>query len=407
MSEDKVDVIHAVTAPISLVLLRGQMEYLKLVGFRVAALCSPNGQVEMARTPGSIPILTVAMEREVSPLRDLISLIRVCRLLRRVRPTICNAGTPKAGLLVTVAGWLTRVPCRIYTLRGLRLETATGLKRKILSLTERITCACANRVICVSPSLRKRALELKLVGAEKAVVLGSGSSNGVDLSRFMPTPEKLLVAVGIRQQHGIKPTVPVIGYIGRLTRDKGISELLAAFQIVRERFPDVVLMLIGDYEAGDPVSQETRQAIANSQEIVQVKFVPDAAPYYLVMDVLALPTYREGFPNTVLEAQAAERPVVTTDATGAIDSIVPNVTGLIVPTADAKALADALTALLSDPGRAREMGTAGRERVCRQFGQEQVWKSLVDLYCELLRERRLPVPAALLSHAAPICSDTR
>lgn len=407
MSEDKVDVIHAVTASISLVLMRGQMEYLKKMGFRVAAVCSPDGQVDGARAPESIPVLTVAMEREVSLLRDLISLLGICRLLRRVRPTICNAGTPKAGLLVSVAGWLTRVPCRIYTLRGLRLETATGLKRKILSLTERITCACANCVICVSPSLRKRALELKLVRREKAVVLGSGSSNGVDPARFAPTPERLSLAAKIRQQHGIASTVPVIGYVGRLTRDKGISELLAAFRMVRESIPDVVLMLIGDYEAGDPVSQETREAIENSQEIVQVEFVPDTAPYYLVMDVLALPTYREGFPNTVLEAQAAGRPVVTTDATGAIDSIVPNLTGLFVPVGDIKTLADALTALLSDQKRAREMGDAGRERVYRQFSQEILWKSLADLYCELLRERGLPIPSTFFAEAAPVCTDTQ
>jgi glycosyltransferase involved in cell wall biosynthesis len=390
-----------------LVLMRGQLEYLKKMGFRVAALCSPDGQVEGACGPKSIPILTIPMEREVSLLRDLVSLLQICRLLRRVRPTICNAGTPKAGLLVGVAGWLARVPCRIYTLRGLRLETATGLKRNVLSFTERITCASANRVICVSPSLRRRALELKLVRPEKALVLASGSSNGVDPSRFAPTAERLSHAAEIRQQHGIAPTLQVIGYVGRITRDKGISELLAAFRMLRERLHNVVLMLIGGYEPGDPVSPEIRAAIETSEDIVRLEFVPDTAPYYLVMDVLALPTHREGFPNAVLEAQAAGRPVVATDATGAIDSIVPNVTGLLVQVGDVRALADALTTLLSDQERAREMGSAGRERVCQQFRQEIVWKSLADLYCELLRERGLPIPAVFLSEAAPICSDTQ
>ena len=232
MTEEKVDVIHAVTTSISLVLMRGQLEYLKNAGFRVAAVCSPSGEIRDTSPLQSIPVLDVPMEREVAPIRDLISLVRVCRLLRRIRPVICNAGTPKAGLLVGVAGWLTRVPCRIYTLRGLRLETATGLKRMVLSLTERITCACADRVICVSPSLRQRALDLKLVRPAKAIVLASGSSNGVDPARFEPNPERLSLAAKLRRAHGIAPTAQVIGFVGRFTRDKGISELVAAFKLL-------------------------------------------------------------------------------------------------------------------------------------------------------------------------------
>ncbi|MGD0632408.1 MAG: glycosyltransferase, partial [Terracidiphilus sp.] len=279
--------------------------------------------------------------------------------------------------------------------------------RVVLSLTERISCACAHRVICVSPSLRQRALELELVRSEKAIVLASGSSNGVDPARFALTPERLSAAARIRQQHGIGATVPVIGYVGRLTRDKGISELLAAFSQVRERIPNVVLMLIGGYEPGDPVSPESRTAIETGDGVIHVEFVPDTAPYYLLMDVLALPTYREGFPNTVLEAQAAGRPVVTTDATGAVDSISPDATGLLVRVGDVNALADALVGLLSDRELAQRMGSAGRERVFQRFRQEIIWKSLSNLYYELLRERGLPVPPAFFAEAAPICSDTQ
>ena len=166
-------------------------------------------------------------------------------------------------------------------------------------------------------------------------------------------------------------------------------------------------MLIGGYEPGDPVSSETQAAIEKDDRVLHIEFVPDAAPYYLMMDVLALPTYREGFPNTVLEAQAAGIPVVTTDATGAVDSIAPNVSGLLVPVGDVKALADALMALLSDRERAKQMGNAGRERVARLFRREIVWNSLADLYCEMLRERGLPIPVGLFSGAAPICNDTQ
>jgi glycosyltransferase involved in cell wall biosynthesis len=405
MTEEKIDVLHAVTVSLSLGLMRGQLRYLKNVGFRPAALCSPGFQVEDMRTVESVPVFTVAMEREVSPVADLLSLLRIWRCLRNVRPMICNASTPKAGLLVGLAAWLIRVPCRVYTLRGLRLETARGLKRAVLHVAERIACGCAHRVVCVSPSLRQRAVELGVVRENKALVLRSGSSNGVDPSRFAPTPERLAAAASILRQRGVKPTSRVIGYVGRLTRDKGLPELLIAFGLVQERFPDAILMVIGNYEAGDPVSPETHAAIEKGRGVMHVEFPPEIGPYYLAMDVLVLPTHREGFPNTVLEAQAAERPVVTTYATGAVDSISRNTTGLLVPVGDTNALADALIALMSDPALAQQMGRSGRERVCREFNQETLWQSLVEVYRELLQERGLSLPLARNSGSAPICAE--
>jgi glycosyltransferase involved in cell wall biosynthesis len=404
MTEEKIDVLHAVTSSLSLVLMRGQLAYLRGAGFRPAALCGPGSHVQDLRAKESIPVFTIEMQREVAPLQDLVSLLQIWRLLRRVRPIICNVGTPKAGLLVGLAAWLCRVPCRVYTMRGLRLETATGMRRTILHFTERIACGCAHRVLCVSPSLRQRALELKLLPARKALVLASGSSNGVDPSRFAPTPERLADAAKLRAQLGIASPSQVIGYVGRVTRDKGVPELVAAFRAVQEQFPDAVLLLIGDVEQGDPIPPETREALDNARGIVRVDFQSDITPYYLLMDILALPTHREGFPNTVLEAQAAELPVVTTDATGAVDSIAPNVTGLLIPAGDAGALAEALTKLLSDRERARQMGAAGRARVGQQFRPEVVWKSLAELYGELLRERGLAMPVSDKSEAA-ICRE--
>src|SRR5579863_5177954 len=208
MSADRIDILHAVTSAVSLVLMRGQLDYLRTLGYRTAALCSPGEQVDELRAQ-DIEVFTVEMQREISPVNDLVSLVRTWRLLRRVRPMVCNAGTRGAGLLVGLAAWANRVPCRVYTLRGLRLETATGLKRTILRATERIACACAHRVLCVSPSLRARAIELNLVGADKAFVLGAGSSNGVNAARFESSDGD--VAGRIRRRHGIARSAPVVG----------------------------------------------------------------------------------------------------------------------------------------------------------------------------------------------------
>ena len=392
MSRNRIDVVHAVTASLSLVLLKGQLSYLRAAGFHPAALCSPGPEVANVRAEESIPIITMNMEREISPFRDLTSLIRLWSMLRNLRPAICNAGTPKAGLLVGLAAWMNRVPCRVYTLRGLRLETATGLKRRVLLLTERVACGCAHRVICVSPSLRQLVVNLGLVSAEKAVVLASGSSNGVDPSHFVPTPQKLEKASHIRQTLGIEAGQPVIGFAGRFTRDKGVPELLTAFQLVRKKVPDAVLLLVGSYEPGDPVPPKTRAAIESEPNVVTVEFTPNVDLYYLVMDIFVLPTYREGFPNTVLEAQASERPVVTTRATGAVDSVQDGVTGLLVPPGDVSALTDALIRLLLDNDLARCMGRAGGERVLREFRSEVIWSALAVLYREMLEERGLCAP---------------
>lgn len=395
MTCERIDTLHAVTSPLSLVLLRGQLRYLQEAGFHPAALSAPGEFVEQAGLEQSVPLFTVAMERDVSPLRDLVSLVRIWRLLRQLRPTICNAGTPKAGLLVMLAAWLARVPCRVYTLRGLRVETARGLTRTILFAAERIACVCAHRVICVSPSLRDRAVNLKLANPRKTVVLGSGSSNGIDASSFVPTPTRTARAAEIRRELKLDDR-PVIGFIGRFNRDKGVGELTAAFDVVRQQFPDASLLLIGSYEHGNEIDPDIRARIEAGSGIVAIPYQPDIAPYYLAMDISVLPTYREGFPNTVLEAQAAERPVVTTQATGAMDSVLDGISGILVPTGDSRALAEAIAKLLANPDLRRQMGKAGRERVEHEFRREVVWGELADLYRGLLRERGLQVPVAAI-----------
>jgi glycosyltransferase involved in cell wall biosynthesis len=404
MTDERIDVLHSVTVSLSLVLLRGQLNYLRAAGFHPAVVCGPGPQADEMGKSDSIPVFTVEMEREISPLKDLVALVRVSQLVRRLRPMVSNSGTPKAGLLVGLAAWFNRVPCRIYTLRGLRIETASGPKRWLLWLTERSACACAHRVICVSPSLRQRAVELGVVPPGKAIVLASGSSNGVDPSRFSPTPQRLASAAEVRSRLGIDPHRAVIGYIGRLTTDKGLPELMTAFRLVRQRFPGAALLLIGSYECGDPVPPETHAAIESDSSVIRVDFASEVAPYYFVMDMLVLPTHREGFPNVVLEAQAASRPVVTTSATGASDSICDGLTGLVVPVGDAAALADALMKLLSDPELAQRMGRAGRERVIREFRRETIWEALAALYCKLLRQRGLPAPVRQDSDS-PMCVE--
>ena len=388
-------ILHAGTSPLSVQwFLRGQLGYLRDAGFDVTVVTAPGEGLDQARLSEDVRAIAVPMIRSISPGRDLVALWRLWRIVRRLRPAITNVGTPKAGLLAGIAAWLSRVPCRVYTLHGLRLETARGPVRPVLWLAEWLACRAAHRVICVSESVRRKALALRLVTPERAVVLGAGSCNGVDESRCAPGPEASRRARELRQSLGIPPDAPVAGFVGRLTRDKGIPELVDAYFRLRSEFPDLRLLLVGDFEDGDPIDPALRRGIEADPGILRTGFVRDVVPYYHVVDILLLPTYREGFPNAVLEAHAAGKPVIATRATGVVDAVADGADGILVPIGDPVALAEAAALLLRDPALAAGMGRAGRERILLHFRRKDVWNALLREYVELLGRKGLPLPRA-------------
>ncbi len=384
--------VYVVTASLNLTLIRGQLRYLREAGFDVMVVSGPGRELDDAAAREGAQTVAVPMAREIAPVRDLVSLWRLWCAMRRLRPHITNVSTPKAGLLGGLAAWLSGVPCRVYTLRGLRWETTTGFKRALLRFTERIACRAAHRVICVSPSVREKAVAAGLVPPERATVFGAGSSNGVEESRFAPSADLLRQAAALRQKFSIPAGARAIGCVGRLTRDKGIPELLAAYAHLRGPFPDARLLLVGDYEEGDPLPPEMREQLESDPQILRTGFIQNVVPWYYVMDVLALPTHREGFPNAVLEAHATGKPVVAARTTGTIDAVVDRITGILVPVGDTAALAAALARLLTDKTLAARMGRAGLERVRREFRPEQIWNALVQEYTQLLRQKHLPLP---------------
>jgi len=388
-------IVYVVTSSLAVRFLRGQLGYLREAGFDVTVISSPGQELDKIAAQEGVKTFPIQMAREISPLRDLVSFWRLWRVLRLIRPHITNVGTPKAGLLGGLAAYLAGVPCRVYTLHGLRLETLIGFRRQMLVYSERLACFCANRVFCVSESLRMKAVSLGLVALGHTAVFGQGSCNGVEAQEFVVSFGGQNRGAELREKLGIPANAPVVGFVGRFTRDKGISELIEAFVSLRSQFSNLCLLLVGDFEVGDPPSEIATHTIKTDLNIYCTGFVPDAGPYYHVMDVLALPTHREGFPTVVLEAQASGKPVVATDATGAIDSIVEGVTGHTVPVGDSGALANALSTLLENPALAKKMGQAGQRRVAREFQPEKIWSELLIQYQSLLEAKGLPLPVAL------------
>ena len=372
-------ILIGVTHPQTCLVLRDRLGALREAGFRVLLVSSPGALLDQTAADEGIEAVPIPMRRAIAPLADLVSLVRLWRVLGRFRPEVAEFSTPKAGLLGLLAAWARGVPHRVYLLRGLKLETSWGVKRRVLLAAERLAAACAHVVLCNSGSLRARALALGIAPERKLVLLGEGSSHGVDTARFSPGP------TDVRQRLGLERSARVIGFVGRLTRDKGVPELMEAFAAVRAAEPSACLLMVGWFDdAEDALDPALRARIAAHPGICLTGFVSETAAYYRAMEVMVLPTRREGFPNAVLEAGASGVPVIATQATGSRDSVVHEVTGLLIPPGSPEAIAEAVLALLRDPARRLRMGRAGRAWACEHFGNCRVLQIHTSFYAEML-----------------------
>lgn len=360
---------------------------------QVHAISSPGPELEVFGEQQKVPVSAVSMPRRITPFVDLQAVAALIREMRRIRPLIVHAHTPKGGLLGMIAATAYRAPVRIYHMRGLPLMGAAGWKRKLLVTTEKLACRLAHRVLCVSHSVRKEAVDAGLCPPDKIHVLLGGSGNGVDADdRFNPERPHLEPRDEVRARLGIPLDALVIGFVGRLVRDKGIVELAAAWKELREQYPSLHLLLVGPFEEQDPVPRETERLLRDDDRVHLVGADWNTPPLYGAMDVVTLPTYREGFPNVPLEASAMCLPIVATRVSGCVDAVLDERAGILVPPKDAAALQRALIRYLSDEDLRKRHGSAGRERVLREFRQAEIWEAIHGTYIELLEKQGLLVP---------------
>ncbi|HDR00119.1 MAG TPA: glycosyltransferase family 1 protein, partial [candidate division WOR-3 bacterium] len=349
-------ILYAVTVAGSAYnLLRGQLGWLRVRGHDVHLACAPGPELAAVAAREGVPVHPLPLVREPSWGRDLPALLAAVRLVRRLRPDVVFAATTKAGLVLMTAARLCRVRRRIRAVWGLRHETLHGRRRSVVRLAERASCRFANTVVAISPSIAARLQAESIAPSDRIVTPGPGTCNGVDARRFARIPERAAAGRALRRELGVPAGGLVIGFVGRLVRDKGIAELLSAFRRLRPRFDGLRLLLVGGFETGDALAASVRAELARDPGIILAGRVADPVRFYHAMDVLCLPSRREGFPNVPLEAAAAELPVVTTDATGACDSVAAGVTGLVVPVGDVAALTEALARLAAFPGLRRQM----------------------------------------------------
>jgi glycosyltransferase involved in cell wall biosynthesis len=387
---DALRLVHITTVPETLSFLTGQVGYMQSQGFEVFAISSPGARLQAFAAQEHVTCRAVAMTRRISPLDDLRSLLKMWRELRRIRPAIVHGHTPKGGLLGMIAAWAAGVPVRIYHVHGLPLTTATGLKRKLLCWTERLSCFFSHQVLCVSRSVRDVAIQERLCPPGKIKVLAQGTINGIDAQqRFDPQRLGPDSGVQFRRHYGIPADARLLGFVGRIVRDKGLVELCAAWRELRQQFADVHLLIAGPFESQDPVPPDVEHTLRTDNRVHLPGEVADMPALYSAVDVILLPTYREGFPYVPLEAAAMGIPVVATRVPGCMEAVEEGVTGTLVAPRDAAALAEAARRYLADADLRRRHGAAGRQRMLREFQQETVWSAIYQEYRRWLGLRGL------------------
>lgn len=364
--------------------MRGWPSYLRRNDFAVETISTDDRALaEFAAREQIEQTHLVAMTRRITPLTDLRCVWRMAGILRRGRFDVAHASTPKGGLLGMIAATLAGTPVRIFTLRGLPIVVSRGWKRKLLWMCDWLTFRLAHRVTAISASVAREAVSLGLCPASKITVIGHGSSNGIDADRY--TRNTPIADAPLRAKWNIPRDAVVIGFVGRIVHDKGIIELEQAWQRVRAADPRARLVFVGTPNEEDPVPPDVMQRLQNDERVVLAGWMDNPATAYEAMDVLVLPTHREGFGNVLLEANSMELPVVASRVTGCVDAVVDGVTGLLFPVRDAVALAEAILTLVRDPERRRTMGKAGRDRVVRDFRSEVIWEGMLSLYRDELR----------------------
>lgn len=387
ISNNKKKLLRITTIPNSLRgLLKGQLRFMSKY-FEVIAVSGGGVILEKVGIEEGIRTEQVDMERGISLLKDLISLLRLINLFRKEKPQIVHTHTPKAGLLGMLAAYLTRVPIRLHTVAGLPLMEETGVKRKVLDITEKLTYRCAHKVYPNSKGLKDFILKEKYIDKSKIKIIGNGSSNGINLDYYDPDIIDNIAVTELKQKYFISDDDFVYIYIGRVVKDKGIEELIHAFNIISIESKNVKLLILGNYEENlDPVSNKTKKIINSNKSIIFTGYQTDIRPFLKISNALVHPSYREGFPNVVLQGSAFNLPCIVSNINGCNEIIKDNLNGLLVRVKDQKDLYNKMLEILTNKELYALLKRNGRYLVQEKFDQKFVWEQILQEYKEMIND---------------------
>lgn len=355
-------------------LLDGQAKYFRELGYHVFLISQNHYKEPIFCQKEGIEHLPVEIDNIIHPVKDLKALFQIINHFKKIKPDIVNIGTPKMGLLGIIAAWLTGVKTRIYTCRGLRFETEKGFTKWVLKVTERITVRLASKVIYVSPSLMKSAIDFKTCIPAKSVVLSNGSSNGVDLGFYNRPNVDLKERENLLEKLGIKNKL-IIGFVGRISREKGSYELVEAFEKINKETPETILIMMGHILCEESFEKRFR----SNPHIIHIPFQDNVPLYMSIFDLLVLPSWREGFPNVPIQAAAMGLPVIVSDATGCVDSVNNGFNGLVFPVRNAIALEKTIVKYIENSELRQQHGKNGIVWA-KNFTPEIIWDGLDKLY---------------------------
>lgn len=383
MVGSKKKLIRITTVPQSLQsLLKGQLKYMNTY-FDVLAVSSDASFFEEMLEEQEVRGVRINMTRKITPFTDLISLYRLVKLFRKERPYIVHSHTPKAGILAMLAAKITGVPHRLHTVAGMPLLITMGFTRRILNIVERLTYGCATKVLPNSFAMRDIILDNKLTKSSKLQVIANGSSNGIDTTHFSLDAIKNSKNQ-LREEFGYSEKDFIFIFVGRLVADKGINELVEAFSKLYDKYDEVKLLLVGPYEDElDPLKNSTRDTIENHKAIKAVGFQKDVRPFFKMADALAFPSYREGFPNVVMQAGSMELPSIVTDINGCNEIIIDRKNGLIIPSKSVESLYIAMEEFIFDKELVNSLKSNSRKLIVDRYQQEDVWQAILKMYQEL------------------------
>ena len=376
--------LRITTVPVSLkTLLKGQHRFMSDNGFEVIGVSSAGEALDEVARDENIRTISVEMSRKITPLKDLKALWKFYRLCKKEKPTIVHSHTPKAGIIGMLGAKLAGVPIRLHTVAGLPLMEATGNKRKLLDFVEKLTYSSATKVYPNSKGLYDFILQQKYTKKGKLKVIAQGSSNGINTEFFDSQQISETKQLELKQELGISSTDFVFVFVGRLVGDKGINELIKAFQQLNS--PNAKLLLVGPFESDlDPLQSETLEAIETHPNIIAVGYQRDVRPYFAISDALVFPSYREGFPNVVMQAGAMGLPSIVTNINGCNEIIKDDENGIIVPSKDVEALLIAMNRLMTDKLYYEHLKANARQMIQTRYEQSIVWNALLEEYNGLL-----------------------